>query len=442
MKFNHIKSIISLALPLMIGSVLQILMNTMDMFFISRLGTNQAAASSMGTSIAGVIFVFSMLVSSGVIALIARYKGAQNDEAIRHYAASGTLLAFIVGGLLSLLTVLLSKEIISIYDPDLAVFNLIKEYVDVIFAFTYVVFLNSTLRSIVQSTGDTRNPLIIFGSANVLNIVLDYIFIEYFHMGIRGAAIATVSSQSLACILMLWLVINKLYKGQYLDFIRLLSIRFIEIKNILKIGVWACIQSIARPITGLILMRIVYAVGASVGSAAFGIGMTIVNYFFIILLGLSGAITILVGQKIGEGSIDEAKNIVKEGIWYSFLNYLIFAVPFVILTPYLFVPFKAAPEVVAIGSYYLRIVYASFIVLGFTFMYRGAFAGAGDTYPPMMAALLANVVCKLGFAILFTQFFSFGINGVWLAISSSVVVEAISISLFYKKGRLYDKQIA
>lgn len=440
-KFKHIKEIIKLGLPMMIGSVLQILMNTMDMFFVSRLGTDQAAASSMGTSIAGVVFVFSMLVSSGAIALVARNKGAGDGDAIRRYTASSTLLAFGIGILLSILSVVFVDWIIGIYKPDMTIRSLIKAYVEVIFAFTFVVFINTTIRSVVQSTGDTRNPLIIFGTANIINIVLDYIFIVKLDLGIRGAAIATVTSQTIACLWLLKLVVKKLYMNQLKTFFMYISLRLNEIKNILQIGVWACIQSVARPITGLIMMRIVYSVGGSVGSAAFGIGLTIVNYFFIVLMGLTGAVTILVGQKIGERNIDEAKAIVNEGVIYSLFNFVLFAVPFVVLTPYLFAPFKAAPEVVIIGSRYLRIVYCSFILMGFTSMYRGAFSGSGDTYPPMVAALFANVICKLGFALLFTRVFNFGIDGIWIAIAGSVVIESIVLMSYYKTDRLYLKVI-
>lgn len=440
-KFNHIKEIIKLGLPMMIGSVLQILMNTMDMFFVSRLGTNQAAASSMGTSIAGVVFVFSMLVSSGAIALIARNKGASDEEAIRKYTASSAILAFGIGVILSIVSVIFVDWIIGIYKPDLTIRGLIKAYVEVIFAFTFVVFMNTTIRSVVQSTGDTRNPLIIFGTANIINIILDYIFIVKLNLGIKGAAIATVTSQTIACLWLLKLIVKKLYMNQFKLFIQYIRFRVGEIRNILRIGVWACIQSVARPITGLIMMRIVYSVGGSVGSAAFGIGLTIVNYFFIVLMGLTGAVTILVGQKIGEKNIDEAKAIVNEGVVYSLFNFVFFAIPFVVLTPYLFAPFKAAPEVVSIGSQYLRIVYCSFILMGFTSMYRGAFSGSGDTYPPMVAALFANVICKLGLALLFTRVFNFGINGVWIAIATSVVIESIVLMIYYKTDRLYLKVI-
>lgn len=437
MKKNHFSTIAKLGIPLVIGSILQIFMNTMDMFFISRLGTDFAAASAMGTSIAGVIFVFSMLISAGAIALVARKQGEKDEEGIKIYSGTSIFLAGTIGIIVSIVTVILARPIIMIYDPDPQILEIIYDYVSILFAFNFVVFLNTTLRSIVQATGDTRNPLFIFGTANLINIVLDYFLIVGLGLGIRGAAIATVASQTIACVLMIRLVLIHIYKGNIRDFITTLKVKWQYCHAVLKIGVWACIQSVARPITGLIMMRIIYFAGSEIGTAAFGIGLTIVNYFFIILTGIGGAVTILVGQKLGEGVPEEAKHIVNEGIKLSFVNFAIFFIPFVFLPQLLFVPFKQSPEVVDIGVRYLRIVYTSFVVLGFTFMYRGAFSGAGDTYPPMMAALIANVFCKVVMAYAAVHWWLLGLNGVWWAIALSVWIEFVLITLFYRKRDLY-----
>lgn len=437
MKSVHLKQITKLGIPLVLGSILQILLHTMDMFFVSRLGTKYAAASAMGSSIAGVIFVFAMLISAGAVSLIARNQGMKNQAGIKKFAGVSIALAFTIGLLASIISLIFANAIISIYNPEAETFEIIYDYVSILFAFTFIVFLNTTLRSIIQSTGNTKSPLYIFGTANILNILLDYIFIVHLHMGIRGAAQATVISQILAAILMLRLVIIQIFHREIKVFFKTLCFKMSDAISVLKIGIWACIQSIARPITGMIMMRIVYEAGQDVGSAAFGIGLTLINYFFIILTGLSGAVTILVGQKIGEKNIEEAKAIVLEGIRLSYLNFFIFFIPFFLIPKVLFIPFKAEPEVVAIGVSYLRICYTAFIVVGYTFMYRGAFSGAGKTFQPMRAALTANVVVKVSLAYIVTKWLAFGVTGVFIAIATSVWVEFFMVRHAYKKDTLY-----
>ncbi len=439
MKFKHFKTIIGLGLPLMIGSVLQILMHTMDVYFISGLGSDFVAASSMGAAIAGVLFVFSMLVSTGAVALVARKYGGKDLEAVKSYGMSSVILSLVLGLVVGLLAVIFSSQIIRVYDPEPALFSIIKDYVDILFAFIPLLFLGTTLRSVIQSMGDTKGPLYVFGTANLMNIVLDYIFIVHFHWGIKGAAWATVISQTFASVLLLHMFIKSMYG--YKSFIKSMHVSISEYIDILSIGFWACIQSIARPITGLIMMRIVYDVAGIDGSAAFGIGQNVINYFFIVLSGLSGAITILVGQKIGENNIDEAQGIVKEGILYSFINLLIFSIPYLIFTEQLFMLFHPNEVVLDYGVNYIRTIFIGFIILGHVFIYRGAFAGAGDTFPPMIAALTANVVIKLTASVFFTSFLNFGINGVWIAIMLSIFAEGILMISFYKSNRLYTKVI-
>ncbi|MBN2795890.1 MAG: MATE family efflux transporter [Clostridia bacterium] len=438
---KHLKIITKLGIPLVLGSVLQILMNTMDMMFVSRLGTSYAAASAMGTSIAGVVFVFSMLISAGAIALVSQKIGSKDEEGVLNYSGNAVFLSFLIGLCFSVISLIWIDKIINIYDPKPELMSLIKDYVSILFIFNFVVFMNSTLRNVVQGTGDTKGPLYIFGAANLINILLDYIFIMKLDYGIKGAALATVISQTIACIFMLRRITNHIYQGKWILLIKSFKLKLNIVKDLLRIGIWACIQSVARPITGMIMMGIVYKAGSELGSAAFGIGLTLINYFFIMLTGLSGAITILVGQKVGGGYVSEAKEIVKEGIKLSWINFIIFLIPFFIFPEILFIPFQASPEVVVIGKAYLRWIYASLIVVGYTFMYRGAFSGTGQTYPPMLAALFSNVVIKVGFAYGLATYTTLGLNGVWIAIGLSVIVEFVMIHGFYRKDTLYKSFI-
>ncbi len=440
-KLKHKKEFAKLAIPLMIGSILQILMGTVDMIFISRLGKEYASASAMGNSISGVIFILAMLIASGSIALVSRRRGEGDVNGVKTIAGTSIFLALILGGALSIVTSFFAKDIIQIMKPSISTSKIILDYLSVIFSFTFVVFLNTTMRNVIQATGNTKIPVIILGCANILNMILDYIFIVELNYGIKGAAVATVTSQVLGSIAMLLVVINNIYGNSIKEFFAYFKIRITEAKSILNIGKWACLQSVARPITGLIMMRIIYEVGKETASAAFGIGLVLINYFFIVLLGLSGAVTIMVGHKLGEKKIKEAKEIVKEGIVYSFINILFFLIPYGLLTKYLFIPFNASEEVVKLGSEYIWSVAVGFVVIGYTFMYRGAFAGAGDTFPPMIAALFANVVCKLAVAFVSTQILGFGVIGVWAAITISIYIEVLILHIFYKKGDLYKKVI-
>jgi len=211
----NIKKLFSLSWPVMLGMILQTLLTSVDLFYISKLGKDYAAAASLSNSSSTVVFVLSSLVSAGAIALVSRSFGSSDEENVRTFSGISIILAVIIGTILGTLCFIFTKGILSVmFDPSPEVMALGYSYLSVIFLGTFIVFLNSALRTILQAIGDTRTPLIIFGIANVLNIILDPVFMFTLNYSIKGAAIATVISNFIGCILILGVIIKKVYKNK------------------------------------------------------------------------------------------------------------------------------------------------------------------------------------------------------------------------------------
>ena len=430
------QTIFKLSWPVMIGMILQSLLNTVDTYFISNLGVNQAAAAGIANSITGVIFVISTLVSAGTIALVSRSYGENDYLKVKRYSGNSIALAGLIGISLGILCYLNAISIIEkIFSPSEIVGNFAYEYISIIFLGTVFVFLNSALRTIIQSLGDTMTPLIIFGFSNIINILLDYIFIFQMNMGIQGAAIATVISNLFSFIAAIVIVLIKIYEKNIILFIANLKIHFETTSRIFRIGGWACLQQVARPITGMLMFSLVYEVGQAEGSAAFNIGSQLFNYTFIVLIGLSTGISIMVGQSLGRGNIHQCDKIIKEGLKIAFINVLIFSLPYVIFPSYMMRIFIKDPAVISYGVSYLRIIYMGIVFVVFTTTYGGVFQGAGDTFPPMLASIVANVVFKLPLAYILAKSFNLALNGVWYSIALSVFIEAIIILFYFKTNR-------
>lgn len=439
---KDINKIFQLSWPVMVGMILQSLLGTVDMAFISSLGKKQAAAASLGNSAAGVIFVMSSLVSAGAIAIIARSYGEGNLEEVKKINSESIILSIIIGGLLSILCFIYNKDIIRLmYNPDPGTIGLVSEYLSVIFLGTVFVFLNSTLRTTLQAIGDTKTPLYIFGLSNIINVILDYLFMFPMGMGIKGAAIATVISTIFSFLAINLILIKKLFGSSIRDFIFTLKLKLKDSIRILKIGSWACIQQIARPLTGLLMFRLVLQVGGDTGTAAFGIGGQLFNYTFIFLVGLSTAISIMVGQSLGRGDIDSCDKAISEGIKLAILNMILFALPYLVFPGLIMRIFINDAEVIKEGIHYLGIVYVGLIFVIYPTIYGGVFQGAGDTFPPMISSLIANVVVKLLAAYYFSKVLLLGTNGIWAAIALSVVVEALIISIYFKQEKWKEKSI-
>ena len=439
---NDIKQIFMLSWPVMVGMILQSLLSTVDTYFISKLGTSEAAAAGLSNSASSVIFVMSTLVSAGTIALVSRSYGEGNMEEVKKLSGESFLLSAIFGITLSIICYLNTRNIINIiFNPEPTVAALAEKYLSVIFMGTIFVFLNSALRTILQALGDTLTPLKIFGIANVINAILDPFFMFTLNLGIRGAALATVISMIFSCIAINIIIVKRLYNSSIRQFIASTKLEFKNSIRILKIGGWACLQQVARPITGVLMFSLVYVVGGREGTAAFGIGGQLFNYTFIFLIGLSTAISIMVGQSLGRGDVNGCDKIIKEGLKLAVFNMILFSIPYLVFPEAIMKLFIKDQLVVNIGAQYLRIVYIGLIFVVPTIIYGGVFQGAGDTFPPMISSIVANVVLKLPVGYILAKSFRMGTNGVWIAVSLSVIIETAIIIVYYKTNRWKEKTI-
>jgi putative MATE family efflux protein len=439
---SDIKQIFMLSWPVMVGMILQSLLGTVDTYFISKLGTSESAAAGLSNSASAVIFVMSTLVSAGTIALVSRSYGEGNMEAVKKLSGESILLSAIFGITLGIICYLNTSNIINmVFNPKPNVAVLAEEYLSIIFMGTIFVFLNSALRTMLQALGDTLTPLIIFGISNILNAILNPIFIVTLNFGIKGSALATVISMIFSYIAINIVIIRKVYDSSIREFISSMKLEFNNSIRILKIGGWACLQQVARPITGMLMFSLVYAVGGKQGTAAFGIGGQLFNYTFIFLVGLSTAISIMVGQSLGRGDINGCDKIIKEGLKLATFNMILFSIPYLIFPEAIMKLFINDQLVIHTGAQYLRIVYIGLIFVVPTIIYGGVFQGAGDTFPPMISSIIANVVLKLPIAYILAKTLKMGTNGVWIAVSLSVVIEAAIILLYYKTNRWKEKVI-
>lgn len=439
---NKIKEIFKLSWPVMIGMILQSMLGTVDTYFISQLGTSQSAAASLSNSASSVIFVISTLVSAGTIALVSRSIGEGNMDAVRKFSGESLMLSAVIGTILSIVCYAYADVIIKLlFHPGPVELLYAKEYLSIIFPATILVFLNSALRTIFQAYGDTKTPLYIFGISNIINAFFCFLFMNVLNFGIKGSAFAAVIAMIYSFITINVLLIKRIYSSNIKSFVRSLKLFEKDSIRILKIGGWACLQQLARPITGALMFGIIYQVGGKEGAAAFGIGGQLFNYTFIFLVGLSTAIAIMVGQSLGRGDVDGCDKLIKEGMKLAYINIVLFSIPYVIFPSGLMKLFINDPLVVKHGVEYLRIVYLGVIFVAPTTIYGGVFQGAGDTFPPMIASMVANVVLKLPLAYLLAKVFNLGTIGVWISISLSVVIEALILFIYFRMNKWKEKNI-
>lgn len=433
--WRDLKTISSIAVPVMLTILLQSLLNSVDIYFISKMGKQFTSAAALGASAANVIFILSTLTTAGIVALVAQNYGAGRHKENQRVIADAFTLSSVFGLVVGLVTFAFARQLTqAMFKPTPETLEYTVTYIRIILLGTPFIFGAGALRSVFQALGKTQVTLMIFGTANLINAVLDPILMFHYNMGIAGAAWATLIANVISLLLIVYFIVKDQYGGRLQHLIRFAKDSLETDRKLIKIGSWACLQQIARPITGMLMFRIVFEVGGDTGTAAFGIGGQLLSYTFIILAGLSTGLSVLVGQSIGAGQTDRLKELVKTGLIVCGINMLIFALPYILFAKPMMGFFTSDPGVIEVGVRYLWIIYAGLVTIVWTITYTGVFQGAGDSFPPMVASTVANVAVKVPLAYLLVKAFHMGIDSVWVAVSVSVVIEALIIIVYYKKG--------
>lgn len=279
-----------LALPMMVGNVLQTMFGIVDMIFVGRLGPEAIAAVSLSGSVLFVIMAATTGVSVGTTAMVSRAIGAGDRLKADRVAAQSVMLGIIVSGVLAVLGMLSSRRILMLIGARGETLVLAQSYLNIMFLGIVTVILLFLVMGIMQGAGDAKTPMKIIALSNVLNMGLDPVLIFGLlgvpALGVEGAALATVLSRGVFLLVGLYILVSGMtYVGIRLDGLRIeLSI----MRKIVEIGIPASVNLIIRSSAGVLFITIVAMYG-TVAIATYGVGMRIDSVVLMPVFGLASA---------------------------------------------------------------------------------------------------------------------------------------------------------
>jgi putative MATE family efflux protein len=427
--------IVSLAGPLMIIAILQTTQSLIDMFWVGRLGASSIAAVAMSGTIIMVLFTIIMGISTGTLALVARYVGAKDREKANAVATQSIYLAITMSSLMVAIGLMFTQRLFLLLGASQEVLEAGVGYLKILLMGGITMFLLFLGNSILRGAGDTVTPMKLMVLANLINIVLDPIFI--FGLGVprmntSGAAVATVISQAVSALLILWILSN----GRYIVHIRIneLKIRWEIIKAILKIGLPSSLQMFFRSLMGIVLMGIVATFG-TLAVAAYGVGMRLQMVVLMPAFALGGSAATLVGQNLGASLPVRAKRCAWAATIFDLIIMAIIAIVFFLFASQIIGLFNKNPRVISLGVQYLRITTPFYIFVAFGIVLNRALAGAGETFVPMIITLLTLWGFQIPMALFLSKRTHLGLTGIWMAIALAFVLNGLLILGWFELGR-------
>ena len=386
------KQLLIFFFPIMLGTLFQQLYNTADAVVVGRfVGTKALAAVGGSTGqITNLIVNFFVSLASGATVIIARYYGAKNKKDLNDSLHTAAALS-IVGGLLTTIAgIALAPALLKMMKTPADVMPDSVTYLRIYFAGIIFVFIYNVGSAILRAVGDSTRPLYFLIVCCFINIFLDILLVVGFGMGVAGAAIATVISQIVSAVLIVWALMRST------DMYRLQpeKIRFHKflLVSIITIGLPAGIQSIMYNISNIIIQTSLNDLGTDTMAAYTAFGKIDAIYWMI-----SGAFSVsiitFIGQNYGAGKYDRMKKSVKVCLLLDFIASLLVSALLLFLGKYLLQLFTADPEVIRIGMEIIKIIAPSYVLFIFIEILSSALRGMGNVLVPMI--MTCTGVCIL-----------------------------------------------
>jgi len=393
---NPKKAMWQLSIPMMLGMSVQAIYMLVDTAFIGQW------VGAEGLAAMGYVFPFMFIVmgitfglGSGVTALIAQHIGSDNKESADNTAEHSVLLGLGIALLLITLVTFSGRQLIQLQGADELATTLALDYFYIMIFGSVFMILGVFFRSILSGEGDNVFPMKVLGVGTVLNIILDPIFIHYYQ--IKGAAIATVISQALVCVIFVYYLIFKHHS--YITF-SLKDFSFTPgiLNDIFRIGMPASLSMIIMS-SGVLIYNVILDSNHAV--AAYQTAGRIEHLFFLPIISIATSLVTLVGMFSGAGRIDLVRDIVKYGLTRSVAISISFSIFFYFFNQRIISGFTNSTEIITHSvEYFSVLVFAyPFITIGMTS--SRVMQGLGFGTPMLILTILRVVIINSVFAWFF-----------------------------------------
>lgn len=437
-----IQSLVSLAIPAVMSTMFSVIFEIIDMYWISRIGPVQTAAMSAASFFIWMLRGLGLITSTGAIALVSRRTGEKNEKGLLETVVYSLISTFIFSVIILVVFFPMALRVFHWTNLESNVGGFSEEYTTIFLSGLIFVFMMNTCEYIIRGIGNTRLPMMIMGISLGVNAILDPVFIFVFKMGMKGAAYGTVFSEALGATLMMVVLLKKIPElrrvtPEVVSFSRRIITKFFF--DIVKIGGMVGLSDAGFSFIYVMLSGIISHFGKE-PLAAIGIAHRFEGLPFFISLGVSMAVSPMVGQFLGAGAPQRAKETVYLSLKILSAILLGISVIYFFAAPFLFGIFSSDPLIIRHGTEYLRMVAVFEVFLGFEVVFTGAFSGAGDT-KPLFLIVFPVTFLRIPFSYLFGILLGMGTKAIWFTITFTTFLKGILLFLRFRQGKWEKKKI-
>lgn len=423
------------SIPMLISVMFQQIYNIADSMIAGKfVGENALAAVGASYPITMLFIAVAMGCNIGCSVIISQLFGAKEYGHMKTAVSTTYISCIILSIFLTILGFIFCTPLMRLMKTPENIFSDSRLYLDIYIAGITFLFLYNVCTGIFNALGDSRTPLYFLIGSSLGNIILDYVFVTAFHMGIAGVAWATFIAQGISCILSVLTLTLRLKKIKVANEQKHILFSFSMLKKISIVAVPSILQQSFISVGNLFIQSIINSFGPSViagYSAAIKLNTFAITSFTTLANGLSS----FTAQNIGAQRIDR----IKKGFWSGITLAMCIVIPFFLAFFFLCQPLVAlfmtdpSESTLAMntGIDFLRIVAPFYFIISIKLMSDGILRGSGAMLY-FMIATFSDLILRVALAYILSDFY--GITGVWLSWPLGWMIGTALSFGFYLKG--------
>jgi putative MATE family efflux protein len=436
------RSILLLAIPMVLEMVLESLFAVVDTFWVGRLGANAVATIGLTESILALVFAIGLGLSMSTTAMVARRIGEKDPEDAAISAVQAIVLGLLISLALGIPAGIEAPRLLSMMGASPAIVATGSGYARIALGGCGAIIMLFLNNAIFRGAGDAAIAMRLLWVSNIINLILDPCLIfglgPFPHLGVTGAALATFTGRSIGVLYQFYRLmrgterIHILARHIYLD--------VPVLWRLLRLSSTGILQFAIANASWIGLVRIIALFGAA-AVAGYTVAIRVVLFFLLPAWGLSNAAATLVGQNLGARHPERAEQAVWRTGLYNMIFLGVLGVIFVVYATPVVRLFVDDPAVIAIGARALRTFACGNIAYAWVMVMLQAFNGAGDTLTPTIVNFFGFWVLELPLAWWMATRLHLRAEGAFLSVVIAECCIAIASLILFKQGRWKRQRI-
>lgn len=431
------KLLFRLALPAIIAQIVNVLYNIVDRIFIGRIPNGHIAMAGVGISFPIIIIIssFSALIGMGGAPISAIKMGQKDNDAAEKILSNSFSSLIIIGIILTIIFSIFKEPLLWLFGASKVTIDFAKDYLGIYLIGTIAVQIALGMNPFINTQGFTKIGMVTVLIGALINIILDPILIFGFNMGVKGAALATILSQTVSAI---WVLRFLFSKKSILKIRRKYLIPdFKVILSIISLGVSPFIMQSTESLVLISLNNQLLLYGKDLAVSAMTIMSSLMQIILLPLTGLTQGAQPIISYNYGGKNIERVKKTFKLLIT-SCLSYTTIVWSIIMLCPkFLVTIFNSNPELVKFTSWSMRIFFGGIIIFGAQIACQQTFLALGQAKISVVLALLRKIILLIPFIFIFPAFFDDKLKAVLMAEPVADILASLStiicFTFFYKK---------